>query len=155
MEKSNNYEQLATKRTIPKIELYTWLIALSELSLGINCFAGGIYSGYKVLLIFSIPCLLGVLFSIRDPRKNMRDLGRVFCQILVTLLVTIFIAEKLDISKLYYYLITEAILGATVIVIVLNRNGYRISEQKTIIDWISVIITDMIVEHARKKKNKK
>lgn len=151
----NNDEQFATKRTIPKLELYTWLIALSELCLGINCFAGYFYSGYKVLLIFAIPCVLAIPFSIRDPRKTMRDIGRVFGQLVVTTFVTIFIAERLSISSLYFYLLVEAILGAVVIAVILNKSGYRLSEQKTVADWLATIITDMIVQKTREKRNKK
>lgn len=148
-------EQFATKKTIPKLELYTWLIALSELCLGINCFAGYFYSGDKVLLIFAIPCVLAIPFSIRDPRKTMRNVGRVFSQLVVTAFVTTFIAEKLSISKLYFYLLVEAMVGVVVIAVILNKSGYRLSEQKTMADWISEILTDWIIQSTKAKRNKK
>jgi len=90
------YDDLANRRNIPNLDLYTKLIGLSYISMGINMLI--VYLSLieetmefkEGMLILSIVMFVMAPVAMTDPRKTMRNLFTVVITAIMLMVITIF-----------------------------------------------------------------
>jgi predicted membrane protein len=102
------YNDAVSKRNIPHLDLYTWMIGLSEAIMIINCFLTLVFIHFedKYLTILSIVFLITAPMSVVDERKSERGLGAVVRYIFLTIVFSGFF--------IWYYKFWQLLLACAI-----------------------------------------